>query len=436
MIDIQPYISDLQKLDLLRWRGVVTEVTGLLVESQGPAAAIGSFCEIQTSSGKIVRTQVAGFRNGRILSIPLDEIDGLQPGDRVFSRSEDARVAVGPGVLGRVLDGFGRPMDGGPPIEAAALYDLYAPPPGPLEREHIRTPLVTGIRAIDSLLPCGQGQRIGLFGGSGVGKSTLLGCMSRENSADVSVIALIGERNREVRGFIENELGPEGLKRSVLVVAPSDRPAPLRVRACFVALAVAEYFRDQGASVLLVMDSVTRLAMAQREIGLAAGEPPSQKGYPPSVFNLLPKIFERAGAFARGAITGFFTVLVEGDDFNEPISDAVRGILDGHIILSRNLGVAGHYPAIDVLASISRVAPQVSSPDQLEAARKVREALALYQTSEDLIQLGAYVSGSNPRLDVSIRARDGIMNFLRQRPHEKSALNETLGGLKQLAAAL
>jgi flagellum-specific ATP synthase len=436
MMDISAYISDLPRLDTLRWRGVVTEVTGLLVESQGPAAPIGSFCEIHTSSGKTVRTQVAGFRNGRILSIPLEEIDGLQPGDPVFSRSEDARVAVGPGLLGRVLDGFGRPMDGGPPVEPEAAYDLYAAPPGPLAREHIRTPLVTGIRAIDSLLPCGQGQRIGLFGGSGVGKSTLLGCMSRENSADVSVIALIGERNREVRGFIENELGPEGRKRSVVVVAPSDRPAPLRVRACFVALAVAEYFRDQGASVLLVMDSVTRLAMAQREIGLAAGEPPSQKGYPPSVFNLLPKVFERAGSFAKGSITGFFTVLVEGDDFNEPISDAVRGILDGHIVLSRNLGVAGHYPAIDVLSSISRVAPQVAAAQQLEEARKVREALALYQRSEDLIQLGAYVSGSNPRLDVSIRAREGIMSFLRQGAHEKSPLPDTLTGLKQLAAAL
>ena len=249
-------------------------------------------------------------------------------------------------------------------------YDLYAAPPGPLEREPIGEPLVTGIRAIDSLLTCGKGQRIGIFGGSGVGKSTLLGAMARYSSADVSVIALIGERNREVRDFIEHELGPEGLKQSVLVVATSDRPAPLRIRAAFVALAVAEYFRDQGKDVLLVMDSVTRLAMAQREIGLAAGEPPSQKGYTPSVFNLLPKIFERAGRFRKGSITGFFTVLVEGDDFNEPICDAVRAILDGHIVLSRELGAAGHYPAIDILQSVSRLAPRLCTPDQKEAAGK------------------------------------------------------------------
>jgi FliI/YscN family ATPase len=281
-----------------------------------------------------------------------------------------------------------------------------------------------------------MGQRIGLFGGSGVGKSTLLGAMSRQNSADVTVIALIGERNREVRGFLEQELGPEGRKRSVVVCATSDRPAPLRVRACFVAIAVAEYFRDQGKNVLLVMDSVTRLAMAQREIGLAAGEPPSQKGYTPSVFSILPKMFERAGNFEKGSITGFFTVLVEGDDMNEPIADTARGILDGHIILSRQLGSAGHYPAIDILNSISRVAPQVSNPDQLANARKVRAALATYQQSEDLITLGAYVSGSNAKLDSSIRSRERIMQFLRQDAHEKSELPQTLSGLKEIAGAL
>src|SRR5581483_749568 len=278
-IDLSRYTAQLENYDLLRWRGQVTDVTGFVIESQGPASRIGGFCEIHTSQNRTIRTQVAGFRNGRILSIPLEEIDGLQPGDPIYARPQDSQLFVGPGLLGRVLDGFGRPIDGGPPIEAHAKYDLFATPPGPLEREHITTPLTTGIRAIDSLLPCGLGQRIGIFGGSGVGKSTLLGAMSRQNSADVSVIALIGERNREVRAFIENELGPEGRKRSVVITATSDRPAPLRVRACFVALAVAEYFRDQGANVLLVMDSVTRLAMAQREIGLAAGEPPSQKGY-------------------------------------------------------------------------------------------------------------------------------------------------------------
>src|SRR5579875_4119684 len=299
-IDITPYLAKLDKLDLLRWRGVITDVTGFLIESKGPASRLGSFCEIETAQGRTIRTQVAGFRNGRILSIPLEEIDGLQAGDPIYARADDSLVAVGPSLLGRVLDGFGLPMDGGPPIEATGKYEIYSSPPGPLERAHINKPLITGIRAIDGLLPCGLGQRIGLFGGSGVGKSTLLGAMSKQNSADVTVIALIGERNREVRGFLEHELGPEGLKRSVVVCATSDRPAPLRVRACFVATAIAEYFRDQGANVLLVMDSVTRLAMAQREIGLAAGEPPSQKGYPPSVFAILPKVFERAGAFPNG----------------------------------------------------------------------------------------------------------------------------------------
>jgi FliI/YscN family ATPase len=339
-------------------------------------------------------------------------------------------------LLGRVLDGFGKPMDGGPAIESRARYELFTNPPGPLQREDISIPLVTGVRAIDGLLPCGMGQRIGIFGGSGVGKTTLLGAMSRRNSADVSVVALIGERNREVRGFLERELGPEGMKRSVVVVSTSDRPAPLRVRACFVALAVAEYFRDQGANVLLVLDSITRLAMAQREIGLTAGEPPSQKGYTPSVFGMLPKIFERAGAFKSGTITGFFTVLVEGDDMNEPISDAVRGILDGHIVLSRDLGASGHYPAIDVLSSISRVASDIATPEQLAAARKIREALAVYRHSEDLIQLGAYVSGSNARLDASIKARENIMNFLRQEPTVHSALTDTVGSLDAIARAL
>ena len=379
---------------------------------------------------------MAGFRNGRVLSIPLEEIDGLEAGDPIFARADDSQVKVSPALLGRVLDGFGNPMDGGPKIEAVAKYNLFATPPGPLEREHIKVPLVTGIRAIDGLLPCGLGQRIGIFGGSGVGKSTLLGAMSRHNSADVTVIALIGERNREVRGFLEEELGPEGMKRSVVVVATSDRPAPLRVRACFVALAVAEYFRDQGKNVLLIMDSVTRLAMAQREIGLAAGEPPSQKGYTPSVFAILPKLFERAGNFKRGSITGFFTVLVEGDDLNEPITDAARGILDGHIVLSRQLGAAGHYPAIDVLSSISRVASHVASPEHLKAAAKVREALASYQQSEDLISLGAYVAGTNPKLDASIRARDRMMNFLRQRPEQSNPLDATLAAMTEIAATL
>ncbi|MFN3323286.1 MAG: FliI/YscN family ATPase [Bryobacteraceae bacterium] len=430
---LKRYLDALERANPVQWTGVVTEMVGLLVESAGPAAAAGDFCEIRTTSGRTIRTQVIGFRDGRVLSMPLEETDGLQLGDPIYARSEDARVDVGRGLLGRVLDGFGRPMDGGPAIEPEQSYGLYTAPPGPLDREHITVPLITGVRAIDGLLPVGKGQRVGLFGGSGVGKSTLLGAMCRHNAADVTVIALIGERNREVRGFLEHELGPEGLKKSVVVTATSDRPAPLRLRAMFVALAVAEYFRDQGASVLLVSDSVTRLAMAQREIGLAAGEPPSQKGYPPSVFNLLPKVFERAGNFPRGSITGFFTVLVEGDDFNEPICDAVRGILDGHIILSRELGAAGHYPAIDVLQSVSRVAGRVATPEQCAAAQKIREALAAYVRAEDLIQLGAYVSGSNPQLDSAIRARPKLLEFLRQDAENRTAIDETLSRMQELA---
>src|ERR1039457_6183273 len=429
-------IQHTSEVELLPWVGEVTEMVGLLIASRGPVVSIGDFCEVRTSSGRSIRSQVIGFRNEQVLSLPLEEMDGLQLGDRVIARKNEALLRVGPQLLGRVLDGFRRPIDGGPPIQASAPYPLYAAAPCPLDREHITEPLITGIRAIDGLLPCGKGQRVGIFGGSGVGKSTLLGAMSRHNDADVSVIALVGERNREVRAFLENELGPQGRSRFVVVVATSDRPAPLRIRACFVALAVAEYFRDQGKNVLMVLDSVTRLAMAQREIGLAAGEPPSQKGYTPSVFALLPKIFERAGPFKKGSITGFFTVLVEGDDFNEPICDAVRGILDGHFILSRQLGNQGHYPAIDILHSVSRLTNAIATPAQKEAARKIRGALSAYRDAQDLIQLGAYVAGSNPHLDASIRLRPELLDFLRQDHLSNSPLPETLSRLEQLAARL
>jgi flagellum-specific ATP synthase len=431
--DPSAYLRTLEGAHPFQWTGSVTELIGLLIESRGPAAAIGDFCEVRTSSGRTIRTQVIGFRNGKVLSMPLEETDGLQLGDTLIARKEDAKMGVSRALLGRVLDGFGRPIDGGPPIVAESSYDLFAAPPGPLERKPIDKRLFTGIRSIDSLLTCGMGQRLGIFGGSGVGKSTLLGCMSRQNTADVSVIALVGERNREVRDFLENELGREGLKRSVIVVATSDRPAPLRIRAAFVALTIAEYFRDQGANVLMVLDSVTRLAMAQREIGLASGEPPSQKGYTPSVFHLLPKIFERAGNFANGSITGFFTVLVEGDDFNEPICDAARGILDGHIVLSRQLGNAGHYPAIDVLQSVSRLASKLVTPDEKVAARKVREALSSYQRAEDLINLGAYAAGSNPQLDTAIRVRPELLDFLKQDAAHLATRDETVSSILKLA---
>jgi len=432
-MNLTAYREKLESIETCQWAGTVSELVGLLVESKGPAAAVGDFCEIRMHDGRLIRTQVIGFRDGRVLSMPLEETDGLHLGDPITARREDSRMEAGPGLLGRVIDGFGRPLDDLGPLGAGEPYELYARPPGPLDREPIGEALGTGIRAIDSLLTCGKGQRIGIFGGSGVGKSTLLGTMARYSSADVSVIALIGERNREVRDFIDHELGPEGLKKSVLVVATSDRPAPLRIRAAFVALAVAEYFRDQGKDVLMVMDSVTRLAMAQREIGLAAGEPPSQKGYTPSVFHLLPKIFERAGKFRNGSITGFLTVLVEGDDFNEPICDAVRAILDGHIVLSRELGAAGHYPAIDVLRSVSRLAPRLCTPEQKQAALQIRETLATHERSEDLINLGAYASGANPKLDAAIRLRPRLLDFLKQNSDEHSPFDRTMSELSELA---
>jgi len=434
-IDFNPYINQVRNAQLLPWTGQVVELVGLLVASRGPAVAIGDCCEVTTSAGRRIRTQVVGFRDGNVLSMPLEEIDGVQLGDRVIARPDDAQVSVGPDLVGRVLDGFGRPIDRKPPIRRAASYRLYRPPGSPLDREHITRRINTGVRAIDGLIPCGQGQRMGIFGGSGVGKSTLLGSMARHNSADVTVIALIGERNREVRAFLEHDLGEDGGKRSVVVCSTSDRPAPLRVRATFVALAVAEYFRDQGAHVLLIMDSVTRLAMAQREIGLAAGEPPSQKGYTPSVFNLLPRVLERAGNFSQGSITGFFTVLVEGDDFNEPISDAVRSILDGHITLSRRLAAASHYPPIDVMHSLSRLGTKLAQPADLQASAKIREALAVYDESKDLIELGAYVSGTNPRLDAAVRARPDIDAFLRQ-DASASLLPDTLARMQSIARGL
>ena len=435
-LDLSPFASLVRSVPLLPWSGEVAEVVGMLVASRGPAVAVGDFCEVTTSAGRRIRTQVIGFRHGLVLSMPLEEIDGIQLGDRIVARQEQASVPVGPELIGRVLDGFGQCVDRGPAISCRERYRLYQPPTSPMNREHIREPIVTGVRAIDGMLVCGKGQRMGIFGGSGVGKSTLLGAMARHNTADVTVIALIGERNREVRAFLEHEMGPDGARRSIVVCATSDQPAPLRVRACFVALAISEYFRDQGADVLLIMDSVTRLAMAQREIGLAAGEPPSQKGYTPSVFNLLPKVLERAGCFQRGTISGFFTVLVEGDDFNEPICDSVRSILDGHIILSRRLAAMSHYPAIDVSSSISRLFSTLATPAQSASAAKIREALAILEESRDLVDLGAYVSGKNARLDRALAIQQEIAAFLRQPVSTNESLAETVARMQALAERL
>jgi FliI/YscN family ATPase len=435
-INLERFFPVLEQIDPVVVTGRVSHVTGLLVESLGPASAVGSMCHINTSDSRMIRTQVIGFRDGNVLSMPLEEPSGVRLGDTVVASADESQIRVGPALMGRILDGFGNPMDGGPPIAGNEKYSLDRPTPGPLEREPIDERLTVGVRAIDSLLPLGRGQRMGIFGGSGVGKSTLLAALARQNDADVTVIAMIGERNREVRDFLEKELSPEGLAKSVVVVATSDQPAPLRIRAAQVALSISEYFRDQGKDVLFIMDSVTRLAMAQREIGLTAGEPPSQKGYTPSVFALLPKICERAGRFRKGSITGLFTVLVEGDDFNEPICDAVRGILDGHLILSRDLGAAGHYPAIDVLHSVSRLASRLMSDGEQVASRKIREALMVFRQSEDLINLGAYVSGSNPKLDSALRSRQQMNDFLRQGSHEVSSYGETSARMEQLAAAL
>jgi FliI/YscN family ATPase len=423
-------------LNPVRAQGEVLQVVGLLVESRGPIASIGDTCEIQLPQGSRIRTQIVGFRGERTLSMPLDEMSGLQPGCPITLRSDASRAAVGPELLGRVIDGFGTPIDHLPPPACAQARDLYGDPPGPLEREAIAEPLATGVRVIDALLTCGKGQRVGILGGSGVGKSTLLGSLARNSSAEVNVIALIGERNREVRAFIEETLGPEGLKKSVVVSATSDRPAPVRVRATFLAAAIAEHFRDQGKNVLLIMDSVTRFAMAQREIGLAVGEPPSQKGYTPSVFQLLPRVFERAGNFARGSITGFYTVLVEGDDMNDPIADACRALLDGHIILSRDLASSNHYPAVDVLESVSRLARSVSKPEHIGNAARLRDGLAAYRRTEDLINLGAYAAGSNPTVDAVIRSREEILGFLKQESDAAQPLENTLQQLQELAAKI
>jgi len=416
----------------MRHEGKVAQVIGLVVESFGPPASLGELAQIDCGGGRMVPAEVVGFREDRLLLMPLGNMEGIKPGSPVVATGRQLYVNVGPELLGRVVDGLGNPIDGKGPIINATRAPLEAPPPNPLTRQRITSPLPMGVRAMDGLLTCGQGQRLGIFAGSGVGKSTLLGMIAREAKADLNVIALIGERGREVREFLERDLGEEGLARSVVVVATSDQPALQRLKGAFVATAIAEHFRDQGANVILMMDSVTRFAMAQREVGLAIGEPPATKGYTPSVFALLPKLLERAGTAEQGAITALYTVLVEGDDTNEPIADTVRGILDGHIILSRDLAAQNHYPAIDVLGSVSRVMTEIVPPEHLKAAGGLREMLAVFREARDLINIGAYQPGSNPQIDRAIALVPKINAFLKQAVNEPVSYEEAIASLQAL----
>jgi len=427
--DIEAMRRVLDSLDPKRQVGKVIDVVGLVVESFGPSAKLQDACVIQDRGGhRRLSAEVVGFREGRVLLMPLGTLQGIGPGSLVMATRRPLGVKVGEALLGRILDGLGEPLDGKGPVVASEEVPLEAPPPNPLSRRRITEPLPVGIRAIDGLLTLGKGQRIGIFSGSGVGKSTLLGMMARHSTADVNVIALVGERGREVREFIERDLG-EGLQRSVVVVATSDQPPLIRVKAAMTATAVAEYFRDKGLDVLLVMDSITRFAMAQREIGLAVGEPPTTRGYTPSVFALLPRLLERAGTARQGSITGIYTVLVEGDDMNEPIADAARSILDGHIVLSRDLANRGHYPPVDVLASVSRLMTEITTAEHQRLAMRFRSVLAAYTQAEDLINIGAYVHGSNPRIDEALMLIDRIRAFLRQGSDERATFEETLAGL-------
>ncbi|MGE5479877.1 MAG: FliI/YscN family ATPase [Chloroflexota bacterium] len=421
--------------DSLVKRGRVSRVVGLALESEGPKAAIGEVCELRDRSGKVIsRSEIVGFKDrGRILSMVLGELTNISPGMEIIATGETLSIGVGEEMLGRALDGIGAPIDGGPEPRCVERRSIYAPPPNPLSRKRIEEPIATGIRAIDGMLTLGKGQRVGIFAGSGVGKSTLLGMIARNTSADINVIALIGERGREVKEFIEKDLGPEGLARSVVIVATSDTPSLMRVKSALVATTIAEYFRDRGLDVMLMMDSVTRLAMAQREVGLTIGEPPTTKGYTPSVFSIMQKTMERAGASDKGTITGLYTVLVEGDDMNEPIADTARGILDGHIVLSRRLASLGHYPAIDVLESVSRVKGDVISLEHNVASRKIQQAMAIYRTSEDLISVGAYQAGSNPSTDRAIALNPVINEFLTQGVNENVVYDQTVGRLIQIS---
>lgn len=440
-IDLTKYRQAISKTDTVSINGRVVQVIGVLVESQGPLCGVGEVCEIHCSrAGSPILAEVVGFKESRTLLMPFGEVHNIPPGSEVVSTGASLQISVGPSLLGRVLDGLGRPIDGKGPIESGQeqsnmlkmSVSASASPPHPLARRRIREPLALGVRAIDGLMTVGKGQRLGIFAGSGVGKSTLLGMIARNTSADVNVIGLIGERGREVRDFIEKDLGDEGLARSVVVVATSDQVPVVRLRGAQVATSIAEYFRDTGKDVLLMMDSVTRVAWAQREIGLASGEPPTTRGYTPSVFALLPRLLERSGTAEHGSITALYTVLVEGDDMNEPVADTVRGILDGHIVLSRELASRNHYPAIDVLSSVSRLMPDVTTPEHRNFAGKLRDVLATYRASEDLINIGAYARGSNPKIDFALDRIDAVNAFLRQAADECGEFGATIAALGRI----
>jgi flagellum-specific ATP synthase len=419
--------------ETMRISGKITEVIGLLIESTGPSSSVGNVCTIERAGVPVGMAEVVGFRKNQTLLMPLGPIEGIHPGLTVTDTKRPLSVSASPALLGRILDGLGNPIDSLGPIPSRNIRPVFSRIPNPLKRKRITEPFQTGIRAIDSLTTLGKGQRMGIFAGSGVGKSVLMGMMAKNCKSDVNVIALIGERGREVREFIERDLGEEGLKRSVVVVATSDQPALIRLKGAMVAAAIAEYFRDEGKDVLLFVDSITRLATAQREIGLTIGEPPATRGYTPSVFTVLPQFLERAGTSELGTITGIFTVLVEGDDMDEPIADAARSILDGHLVLSRKIAHRNHFPALDVLESVSRCMNDVITPEHLKYAAAVKDTMAVYRENEDLIQIGAYASGSSEKIDKSIRLHDPLQLFLRQGRNEKAVLNESVLKLKELS---
>ena len=431
-INLEKFNNAIEHCKSMNMIGKVVQIVGLVIECNGPNVSMGELCYVHSHFEDMepLPAEVVGFREGYVLLMPLGETNGIGPGCQVVSAQKVLQVKVGPELLGRVIDGLGNPIDGKGPILCQKEYPIQADPPAPLERPVIKDSLYVGVRAIDGLITMGQGQRIGIMAGSGVGKSTLLSMIARNTEADISVIALVGERGREVKEFIERDLGEEGLKRSVVVVATSDKPALVRIKGALTATAIAEYFRDRGRKVVLMMDSVTRFAMAQREVGLTVGEPPATRGYTPSVFALLPRLLERAGTSAKGSITGIYTVLVDGDDMNEPIADAVRSILDGHIVLSRNIAAQNHFPAIDVLASVSRVMSAVVPKEHMEANRKLRALMAVYKEAEDLIHIGAYVKGSSPKIDEAVQKIDAINDFLCQGVFEVQSFEETIQRLE------